>query len=235
MANIVIVEDTPSEAQQLIAHLRRYESENPVDFTITHFDNAQDFVRTKIDADLIFMDIDLPGLGGMQAARILRTYHRQTPLIFITNLAQFAVHGYEVDAIDFMVKPVNYGSFAVRMDRAMRVLYTMPTDSFMLTADDGMHVIAVKDLAYVDIKKHDLYYHCVNGIVYKRRGTISAVFSGLENKGFIKIAASCIINMAQVQTIQIDHVVMNTQETLWFSRKYKNQALFAITNYLGRS
>ncbi len=66
------------------------------------------------------MDIDLPGINGMEAAQLLREENATTPLIFVTNLAQYAVKGYQVDALDFMVKPVGYGDFAMRMGRAMR-------------------------------------------------------------------------------------------------------------------
>lgn len=235
MIQVVIVEDTPSEAQQLQAHLHQYEQENHMTFAITHFENAQEFLDANTNPDLIFMDIDLPGMNGMKAAALLREHHKQTPLIFITNLAQFAVKGYEVDAIDFMVKPVSYDNFSIRMKRAMRVLGRSENQSITVISEDGMRVIALQNLVYIDIRKHDVHYHLIDGTVLKHRGTIKAVLAELDHPNFIKISASCIINMGQVRRIQSDGVIMNTGETLWFSRGAQKQALEALNNYVARA
>lgn len=234
MTSISIVEDTPAEAQLLLAHLQQYELQHHQHFLITCFATAQEYMHSRTYADLIFMDIDLPGMSGMEAARILRKHQQQTPLIFITNLAQYAVRGYEVDAIDFMVKPVSYDNFEIRMDRALRIIYRVGNRAITLITDNGVRVVNMKELVYVDILRHDVHYHLSDGTIYKRRGTIKATLQELQDESFVKISASCIINMAQVQTIQPDHVVMNTGEILWFSRLQKNQALVALNNYLAQ-
>ncbi len=66
------------------------------------------------------MDINLPNQNGLDAAAALRAFDKVTPLVFVTNLARFAVRGYEVDALDFIVKPLAYENFWFRMDRIIR-------------------------------------------------------------------------------------------------------------------
>ncbi len=69
----------------------------------------------RADYDIVFMDIELPGINGMEAAHRLREIDQQVILIFVTNMAQFAVKGYEVDALDYIIKPAQYGPLSIKL------------------------------------------------------------------------------------------------------------------------
>ncbi|MGN0286327.1 MAG: LytR/AlgR family response regulator transcription factor [Atopobiaceae bacterium] len=236
MYRIQIIEDTPEEAQRLRSHLDRYAHERGLDLDVEVLPSALEFVNSKHTADLIFMDIDLPGINGMEAAQILRTYDPETPLVFVTNLAQYAVRGYQVDAIDFVVKPVEYYDFALRMDRAMRVVKRRSAETVALPTADGIRVVRLSDVVYIDIVKHDLHYHLASEEEpLRRRGSIGQVAQELEPKGFLKISASCVINMAQVARIRPTSVVMSDQTELFYSRSQKKAALERLASYVGRS
>lgn len=227
---ILIVEDSPAEADVLRGHLSRYAAEKGLSFAVTVLPSAIEFVNGNHPADLIFMDIDLPGINGMEAAQILRGYDEQTPLVFVTNLAQYAIKGYQVDALDFMVKPVAYDDFSLRMvKRTSEGTVAIPTA-------DGMRVVRLADVLYVDIVKHDLHYHVVGeDEPLKVRGTITQVAKDLDEKGFLKIAASCVINMAQVERIRQTSVVMSDGTELFYSRSQRKTALERLAAYVGRS
>lgn len=232
---VVLVEDSLSEAEVLESHLMRYGSEHDLEFEVMHYVSALEYLDTRPLADLILMDIDLPGLTGMQAAEELRSYDAETPLMFVTNLAQYAVEGYNVDAIDFMVKPVSYYDFQLRMRRALRYMERFREHTCVLTDADGTHIVHLKDIAYIDIYKHDLFYHVRNRDAIRIRGTISSVDAQFADKGFVKISSSCVINMARVVQIKTNSVVLDTQDELFFSRSRKREALTALTNYLAGS
>ena len=118
MFKVLIVEDTPAEADVLRGFLARYAAEKRLELNVETLGSALEFIEARRAADLVLMDIDMPGINGMEAAQIMRGYDAQTPLIFVTNLAQYAVRGYSVDALDFVVKPVEYHDFAMRLDGA---------------------------------------------------------------------------------------------------------------------
>ena len=123
MLNIAIVEDDPQAAGLLTDYLDRYAQERGISCNSVIFNDAVDFLTGyKASFDLVFMDIELPGLDGMEAARRLREMDRSVILIFVTNMANFAVKGYEVDALDFIVKPVTYFPFSIKLDRAVKRL-----------------------------------------------------------------------------------------------------------------
>ena len=82
-----------------------------------------DFLEAyRPDFDLVFLDIELPLLNGIETARRLRELDSVVALVFITNMEQYAVNGYEVDALDFVVKPINYYRFSSMMRKALRII-----------------------------------------------------------------------------------------------------------------
>lgn len=235
MIRILIVEDTPAEADALAACLRRFGEERGEALSFEVMGSAFEFVGSNHTADLIFMDIDMPGVSGMEAAEALRANDAETPLVFVTNLAQYAVRGYEVDALGFLVKPVAYAELVSCMDRALRVLRRRAATTVRIPTPDGLRVIALRDIAYVDIFHHDLYYHLAGEPEPLRiRGSIRAAAEELGD-GFVKVSASCLANMGQVRLVRQGSVVMQDGQELFFSRGCRKAALEALSNFVGGS
>ena len=235
MHRILVVEDTPAEADALVACLHRFEAERGETFAVEHVSSALEFLERRPRADLIFMDIDMPGISGMEAAELLRSYDAETPLVFVTNLAQYAVRGYAVDALDFIVKPVTYDDFRLRMDRAMRAMRRNEGTTITLPTASGLRVVALSSVEYVDILRHDLYYHLVGETEPLRiRGSIKAA-AELLGDGFVRVSSSCLANMAQMRLVRQGSVVMAGGDELFFSRGCRKDALETIANYVGRS
>lgn len=230
---VLIVEDDDEAAAILAAHLDRFASERDVRFLVTRLATAFDLSEASA-VDLIFMDIDLPGINGMEAAQLLREENATTPLIFVTNLAQYAVRGYQVDALDFMVKPVSYGDFAMRMGRAMRVMEKNAAHTMALPTASGTRVINVNDITHVELAKHDLLYH-VTGFEQplRRRGSISGAREELPQDLFITVSQGCLANMAHVSAVLGDSLQMDNGTTLFFSRSRKKPCLETLARYFG--
>ena len=109
---IAIVEDTKIHVKQLESHLDRYQQEEGETFEVFTFSDGLKFLDSiKQGYDIIFMDINMPYIDGMETAKRLREIDRYACLIFITELSQYAISGYEVAAFDFVVKPVSYEMF----------------------------------------------------------------------------------------------------------------------------
>lgn len=236
MPNIALVEDEPEAADVLAAFIARYADEKGLELAVTRFGNAMDFEMTHQHFDLVFMDIQMPGINGMEAAQLMRTYDSETPIIFVTNLAQYAVKGYEVDALDFIVKPVTYFNFRMRMDKAMRRIRRNASRSIAIGTRDGMRVVALSDIEYVEVSKHDLSYHLVDEeeplVVY---GSLVAFEQEVEGGPFVRISNSCLVNMNRVRAVRGSELVMHGGEVLYFSRSKKREAVETITAFLGGS
>ncbi len=104
---LAIVEDEKQDSDLLQSHIHHFFTENCPDdsFQVTVFDNAGVFIEQyRPDYDLIFLDIQMPGLNGMEAATALRKKDSSVLLVFVTNMAQYAVRGYDVNAAGFILK-----------------------------------------------------------------------------------------------------------------------------------
>lgn len=121
MPRIAVVDDQPDMRQQLCSMIDQYSRENNCMLEVTAFsDGAQVITNYCKGFDIIFLDIEMPELGGMDAAERIRTVDPDVVLVFVTNMAQYAIRGYEVDALDFVLKPVNYYQFSTKLARALQ-------------------------------------------------------------------------------------------------------------------
>lgn len=236
MPNIALVEDEPEAADVLASFVARYADEKGLELVVTRFGNAMDFEMTHQHFDLVFMDIQMPGINGMEAAQLMRTYDTETPIVFVTNLAQYAVKGYEVDALDFIVKPVTYFNFRMRMDKAMRRIRRNGSRSIAIGTRDGMRVVALSDIEYVEVSKHDLSYHLVGeGEPFVVYGSLVAFEQEVEGGPFVRISNSCLVNMNRIRAVRGGELVMHGGKVLYFSRSRKREAVATITGFLGGS
>lgn len=236
MYRALIVEDDPQAAETLRAHLERYAAERGTSFSVEILPSALEFLEGTRPADVVFMDIGLPGVSGMEAAEVMRQTDELTPLIFVTDLAQYAVRGYQVDALDFMVKPVTYEDFALRMGRAMRVMERNAGGTVSVATDEGLRVIAKKDVVYVEIFRHDLYWHVTGSAQpLHARGTLTRVAEELGAERFCRVSASHLINMGQLALIRPGSVVMSDGTEVVISRRRRREVLETLTRYMGGS
>ena len=233
---VLVIDDSDEEAATLAGHLDRYAAGHGVRLQVTHLRRAVEVVAERHDADLVFMDIDLPGINGMEAAEELRTRDATTPLIFVTNLAQYAVRGYEVQAIDFMVKPVTYGSFRLRMNKAMRYVARGSQESLAVQVSrEETRVISLSSIAAVEVTNHDLTYHLDGGENLAVHGSLSAIAERLLAAGFVRVSKSCMVSMGHIRAFRGDAVTLRDGSQYPMSRSMKREAVGTITRYLGGS
>ena len=235
MYRALIVEDDPAAADVLRAHLARFGTERGVSFAVEVLSSALEFLERRPAADIVFLDIGLPGISGMEAAEVMRQTDTVTPIVFVTDLAQYAVRGYQVDALDFMVKPVEYEDFALRMGRAMRVMGRNADTAVSIPTTDGTRIVPVRDIIYVEILRHDLYWHVAGQTEPLRvRGSLTAEEARLGER-FCRISASHLVNMGQVSLVRGGGVTMSDGTELAFSRTRKKAALEALARFAGGS
>ena len=233
MIRTLIVEDDPAEAQRLTEFIRRYGSARDEAFQITWLKSAMEMLSDQAHYDLVLLDIDLPGLSGMEAAQLMRVYDETTPIIFVTNLAKYAVKGYEVGASGFIVKPVSWGNLSLNLDRALRAIHQNVGRSVMVPTEDGVRVISFNQLVYVEVMGHRLSYHLEDGSVLEARGALAQLEGELGDSPVIRISKSCIVNMDKIVLVRPQSLQVVTGETLPVSRMRKHEVTESVTSYLG--
>lgn len=234
MYRFLIVEDEEAEAARLHEYIERYAARHHLEIAIDWEKTAFNIADSRKQHDLVFMDIGLPGISGMEAAELMRTYDNETIIIFVTTLAQYAMRGYEVGALDFMLKPVTFHAVSMRLDRAIRILDRRIGKSLYLATKSGARVVPLSSLEYVEVSNHDLLYHLANDdepLVI--RGTMSKLVENLGGGSFIRISNSCVVNADYIRKVEGADVTMASGAVLPMSRSKHKMALEELANYFG--
>ena len=147
LIHIAIVEDEPLFVGQLTEYIRRYEKDSGRRIKITTFADGEDITDDyRGGYDIILMDIQMRFMDGMTAAEKIRTLDHEVIIMFITNMIQYAVRGYEVDAMDYVVKPVEYFAFSQKLDKAIGRIKRAVQVSISVPTEDGLQKLAVSDI-----------------------------------------------------------------------------------------
>lgn len=232
--NIAIIEDQTAEVDRMKAYFTRYGEQHQLVFNIAHFDNAEHFLlRFRPVYDIVFMDILLPGMNGMDAAAKLRELDQTATLIFVTNMAQFAVKGYEVDAFDFIVKPVTYPHFSMKLQRALQKLENQQDSQVTLSLPNRILRIPVSQIKYVEVAGHKLTYHTTIG-TFDVYGTLKSAESDLNTNLFVRCNNCYLVNLNFVQGIDGFNLTVG-DEILQISRAKRKDFISQLNDYLGRN
>lgn len=212
MVNIAVIEDDKVQAAQLDTALRDYASEYKIPMKISIFHNAITFLdKYTGEFDIVFMDIMMPVLNGMDASRILREKDDHVMLIFVTSMQQFAIQGYEVGASDFIVKPVNYPEFKLKFTRMLRKLHKKDDTFILIKTDTGFIRLNPTQIIYVEVRAHHCVYHTVFG-EYRQYQTMKSVESQLGSQGFVRCNNFLLINLAYVIKIDGMNVLVGDEQ-----------------------
>ena len=232
MYHVAIVEDEVSFATQLQEYLKQYEEENDVRFKISVFgDGAEILADYQPLYDIILLDIEMPKVNGMKAAEEIRAQDADVTLMFITNMANYAIRGYEVGPLDFVMKPINYYTFSMKMTRVLKRTKQKAQQEILLTLPDGVKKLNVQQIYYVEVQNRMLYYHTDEG-VFVMRGTMQSVEQMLAPYAFAKCNHWYIVNLKHVSEVKKNTAVVAGNE-LEVSRRNRTAFLKALTDYVG--
>ena len=233
MLRLLVVEDERPAAEHLVSLLRKYEKAHGLSFDIVIHGSSLDFFSDKRHFDICFFDIDLPGISGMEAAQLMRSYDSQTAIVFVTNLAKFAVRGYEVGAVGFIVKPATYASLSLCMERALHAASSAKRRSIIIPVDENCYVLPVNELEYAEVRGHDLIFHSTGRKPIRTRGTLARLYRDLGDAPFFPASRSVIVNLDFVARVTGDDAALTSGETIHLSRGKRGPLIEALARHLG--
>lgn len=230
MVSIAVVEDSEQEAKSLMDSLTRYAAQNQLEFQITHFPDAVSLLDSyRADLDLIFMDIKLPMMSGMEAAKRLREFDRSVTLVFVTNMAQYAIEGYAVEAFDYILKPINDYAFNLKLKRILSHVGSRLRDRIVIRAEGKTIGLQLRKIYYVEVEGHYLNWY-TRDKVYRSLGPLKAVDRQLP-ESYCAISRWYVINMQYVDSVVGDDVLLAGKK-LRIGRSYKQKFLQAYAEYM---
>lgn len=233
MLQIAIVEDDDHEARELSESLNRYAQEHDRSFSIRRFTDGLRFLEEEMALfDLVFMDIEMPRMDGMRTAERLREKDSQVVLVFVTKMFQYAVNGYEYNAADYIIKPIRYPSFALKMEKIEKRCHRAMEQFIQLKYSGGFKRLPIASLSYVEIQGHRIIYHTDDGeLTYYGNG--KQVERTLPEGCFFRCNSCYFVNLQRVTGLDGFTVFLDNAELL-ISHARKKDFVEALHTYFTR-
>lgn len=230
MLQIAIIEDELDSEKALHDALMKYAEEKEETIKCQAFPSGEAFLNNYNPIfDIVFMDIGLSGMNGMETAHKLRDIDDDVPLIFITSMAQFAIEGYKVNAVDFIVKPCHYYDLKMRMDRILRNKRS-PEDYLTIYANGGKRLLEIQNLLYIESSGHQLIYHSSKGTFSSYSKSMKEIESELSSHGFARCSVFCLVNMNHISAIHGNEISIE-KETLTITRGKRKDFIKRFADY----
>ena len=226
MAQIAVVEDNDAMRAQLCGFIAQYAQESGHQLDVTAFsDGAQLVEPYRPGFDIIFLDIEMPTLGGMPTAERIRRQDPDVVLVFVTNMAQYAIRGYEVDALDFVLKPVSYYQFSTKLERALQRIRRRRGGQVALQVSGGVQLLDTDDILYLETRDRLLHYHTATD-TWSVRGSLLKAEKDLAAYHFARCNQCYLVNLRHVRGVQDDLVQVGEErlERLEISRRFSGRA-----------
>ena len=233
MIKIAVVEDEIQVQQKMCSFVAKFCKHVAVEFLVDCFGDGNEFLTAyRNDYDVVFMDIQLGDTNGFETAKRLRQINGDVIIIFVTNLSQFALKGYEVSALDFLVKPVSYEVFALKMQRVVDKL-KLEKDVVAINFAGGVMNLPLATVKYIETEGHAVVFHTVDGI-YKTYASLKTIEKQISSPTFFKCNSCYLINLKYVRGINGFDLYIG-DETLQISRARKSEFIEVLNKYLGGS
>ncbi|MFA6829629.1 MAG: LytTR family DNA-binding domain-containing protein [Bacilli bacterium] len=207
MIKTAIIEDEDQAAQTLQKYLEKFFTENGIQYEIVRFYEGLSFLSDYHSFDLAFMDIEMPHMNGIEVAKKLREKDNKISLIFVTNMVQYAIKGYEVDAIDYVLKPIQATRFEALMNKTMRLIKNEQEQEVRLKTTGGITKVFLSSIIYIEVEDHLLIYHTSEGEI-QVWGTLSSAEKSLPKDSFFRCNNSTIINTQKIVSLDHDSVYL---------------------------
>ncbi|MDE7312416.1 MAG: LytTR family DNA-binding domain-containing protein [Eubacterium sp.] len=183
------------------------------------------FQKHPGEIDLLFLDIEMRGLSGMETAAKIRQFDQNLILVFVTGYSDYVFDGYQVNALDYLLKPVSVPKLAGLLKRVRAKLHTEDEQSFLLKNMDGTWRFRFRDILYFYSDRRRVILAARSG-EYPFYAKLDVVEAQLAPY-FIRIHQRYLVNPANVDQIGKESVTIGTTK-LPCSRKYRETAVSKI-------
>lgn len=231
---IAIVEDQAADRECLVSCINQYFAAKGTRCQLVAFADGDELLEDyRADWDLIFLDIQLARLDGMKTAEMIRQKDRHVFIVFVTNMAHYAIKGYGVHALDFLLKPINYRMLEQVLMQVERLLLERQKKTITLPLQKGVVRLDVADVYYIEVENHVLSV-VTRSETLRLRGSISGVEEMLADYDFFRCNNCYLVNLAHVARAEQGVAVVGGHE-LTVSRPRQKKFMEALTRYIGGS
>ncbi len=219
--NLFLCDDQSEFIKEFTKQLEGYFLSRQVSFQLSVFSNGEDLLKADISPDIIFLDIKMGGLSGIETARILRNNQIRSKIIFLTAYKQYVFDAFDVDASHYLIKPVEEKKLEAVLDHVMKQLTSAKTQFLTVQSGSCIQRFSYSDLLYLEVNNRKVTVHSQMGNVdfYGKLDTLEKCLP----VHFFRCHRSFIVNMDFVMQISKTDLLITNGELIPVSkRKYQD-------------
>lgn len=237
MLKIAICDDNIADLSNIVSIIEDYQAlqrdKNNIKYTA--FQNAADLIAAMESGqqyDLVLLDILMPFVTGMDAAKEIRQFNQVVKIIFMTSSPEFAVESYSVNAYYYALKPVWKKKLFILLDKVISEMQIQSGASFQIKSKTGLTRIYINRLEYAEVTGRTILYYLTDGSVIEAIGSLRELEKELlSNPCFIKPHRSYIINMQHIGTIGQSQIKMQSQALVPMAKANRNTVKSAYITF----
>lgn len=233
LIRIALVDDNKRDLAVMQNYLRTALESGAYEFTFDAFSDSMEFIESfNGKYDIVFLDIEMPLLDGMELAKRLRRMGSDCCIIFITNMPQYAVQGYEVEAIAYLIKPVRYFNFTQVLKKCVdRVNNRRGADvSIVINTRQEVKVVPSSTIRYIEVESHNLVFHTTDGGELRTRDSLKSLEERLSGMNFCRCNSCYLVNLRYVDSV-VGNIVRVGGDELLMSRHKKKEFVEKYMKY----
>lgn len=229
--NIAVCEDRKEEADWLCDIIRRWSVQNKIDIEITSYENAASFSFALEDHsfDALFLDIKMPGEDGVTLAKRLRQQSYDMSIVFVTGEKEYIMEGYEVDAINYLLKPIDRQKIYQCLDRIYEKNQQQEPFLLLQTEDNTTIKLLQREIYMIEVFSHKLEYTTQRG-VFQTLSSMKEIRKKLISDLFITCHRGILINLLHVNTIEKNHLILNDEKNNFYRKVPVSRRLYTAVN-----
>lgn len=229
---VAILDDEASVTSLLKDYLIKYSGEANIHIDVTEYNDPEELLSGDLCFDLIILDVEMPKMDGFSVAKTIRELKgNKIVVMFVTNMAQYAIKGYEVEAVDYILKPISYYDFLLKIKKALRFIDKKTDDTIIIQSPASKVVLKYSDIYFIEVKKHYLAFYTKMG-EYTIRGSMKEIEQRLKKGNFSRCNNSFLINLQHVKMIK-EMEVHIAGRILYMSRARKKAFVNDLSLYWG--
>lgn len=232
MIKFAICDDEPIMVQEISNQLSQYmDGRKITSYSVTNFSNGYALLESNCNFDIVFLDIQMDNLDGIETAKILRQQRNHSLLIFVTVLKEYVFNAFEVEAYDYLLKPLDSNQFERTMDRAVSTLAQRADKNIVIQRGSSCDVVPLAQIVYCEVQGRKIYVH-------QSDGKIIDYYDNLENferqmdRRFFRCHRSYLVNLDYIRGCDTGLVTLSLGAQIPVSRLRERDLTQALLRYM---
>jgi len=233
---IAICDDDRNQIDITLGNIEKWKKERNNNLEVFSFESAEEFLfewSQGVYFDLLFLDIKMKNMSGIDLAKIIRQKNDHMLIIFVTGFFDFVLNGYELQAFHYLVKPVKSSSYFHCLDRASEIIIRKQKETFIFLTQKQITRLRYDEIIFFEIRSHYVELHSTLG-VFTFKSKLDDVEQELQDERFFRCHRSYIVNLYYASAIKKSEMVLDDGTLIPISSNRLNNTNDAFFNYYSK-